>query len=183
MITLPSSLPLRLWGNLKDTRAFGLSLIMLCLSCMCWTQTDVLILLPAYFSSSGLSSRCSSKCFLLRPFTTRLQNRSRAPASALQLFNESIIHDSLSTSVKMAPFPPEHRFNFSRSVYPFILFTLTFLWFPSAFLWSLITVLQFLTSLLLLTQQKINRWVLSYLFFVSKCLGESLPPSILWLHW
>lgn len=69
-----------------------LSLIMRCLCCTCRTLADVLILLPAYFSSSGLSSRCSSKCFLLRPFTTRRQNRSCAPASALQIFSENIIH-------------------------------------------------------------------------------------------
>lgn len=42
---------------------------------------------------------------------------------------------------KWLPFPLSIDLIFFRTVYPFILFTLTFLWFPSAFVWSLIRVL------------------------------------------
>lgn len=139
-----SHLSLRSSGEIWRTHVLSeLSPILLRLRGTCRTLADVLILLPAYFSSSGLSSRCSSKCFLLRPFTTLLQNRSCAPASALQIFNENIIHVPLSTSLEMAHFPHEHRFNSFRIVYPFILFSLTFLPFTSAFLWRLIMVLAF----------------------------------------
>lgn len=182
---LPFSHP-SLWssGEIWRTHVLReLSLIMLCLCCTCWMLADVLILLPAYFSSSGLSSRCSSKCFLLRPFTTLLQNRSPAPASALQIFNENIIHVPLPTLEEMAHFHPEHRFNFSKDCLSLHIVFIDFSPVPKCLSLKPDYSSPFVTSVSPNPEVRLIDGVFHTHSLYSQFLGhKSLSPSILCLH-
>lgn len=112
-LTLHQLLPTpKLWGKLKDTHAlkdlayYAMSLLLSSynLTTHAKHRADVLILLPVYFSWSGLHSIFSSKRFLLHLFTILLQNRNCTHAISLHIFKEKTLHSPLYTSVETTLF-------------------------------------------------------------------------------
>lgn len=106
-------LPLKRWGSWRahmPSKPFLIMLSLLPSSSPCLTcpaSCPVFILLPAYFSWSGLHSRCSSKCFHLSLFTILLQNSNCTLLLPFR-FSKNILHSSHSTSVETVLFSPGH---------------------------------------------------------------------------
>lgn len=94
----PSSIPLSKALGKSEGHTYLQSLSLLCcvFAAHAEHRADVLILLPAYISWSGLCNRCSTKCFFLHCRATLLQSSYCICAIALQ-----ILKDKLFT----APFP------------------------------------------------------------------------------